>query len=462
MGGYMDGIGHDRPEDEQPGESPRDDQPDHGRAEGSGDDTTGQMIWSVFPPVPAEGSDRPAEPWPSPETTAPVSPPEGPPPRRGRVVLAAVLAALVLVTGGIGIGWVLSSNGTSSITTEAPLSPAPQTGSSSDSGSSNVDPKVVASKVTPAVVDVRSVIGAFGSDGGQSSSQAAGTGMVLTSSGQVLTNNHVIAGATSISVTIQGRSGDFKAIVIGADPVDDVALLQIQGVSGLSTVTLADSSGLKVGQQVVAIGNALGQGGDPTVTSGTITGLGRTITLRKSTGGVGRLSNLIQADAPISPGDSGGPLVNQSSQVVGVITAAATSRPRQRVSDVGYAIPSSVALGIVNRIRAGDAGSDIYIGQTGFLGVGVRNLEPADADRLGLDISSGALIIEVINGMPAARAGITTEAVITAIDGKKIASADELGPNIYSHKPGERINVTWVDKNGSHSATVTLAVGPAI
>src|SRR5207244_192899 len=161
--------------------------------------------------------------------------------------------------------------------------------------------------------DINAALDQFpnGVNGGQPAARVAGTGLVLTSSGEILTNNYVIRGATSISVTISG--GDtHTATVIGADPADDVALLQVQGVSGLSTVSLASSSGLRLGQHVVAIGNALGQGGTPTTTEGVVVAVGRSINVATDGGGTERLTNLIEADASISPGDSGGALVNRS------------------------------------------------------------------------------------------------------------------------------------------------------
>jgi len=225
---------------------------------------------------------------------------------------------------------------------------------------------------------------------------------------------------------------------------------------------LGDSSSLSLGQRVVAIGNALGRGGTPTTTSGTVTALHRTITVRDETGGVEQLSNLIQSDAPISPGDSGGPLVNGSGQVVGMITAAARGAPFDRVSNVGFAIPINSAVSIVNQIRTGQATSDIIIGQPGFLGVEVRNLDAGEAAQLGLNVDSGALVVGVVSGMPAAKAGIKTPAVITAVAGHRVDSADALGPIIYQYKPGQQISVTWVDRGGTHTATVELAPGPAV
>jgi S1-C subfamily serine protease len=225
-------------------------------------------------------------------------------------------------------------------------------------------------------------------------------------------------------------------------------------------VTLADSSQLATGQAVVAIGNALGQGGTPSVTQGTILGLDRSITVR---GGATpeSLSGLIQFDAPISPGDSGGPLVNTSAQVVGMITAAESTGRAQRVSYQGYAIAVNTAVHVVNQIRSGQSGGNIIIGPAGFLGVQVSDLDSTIAARLGLSVSSGALVVGVVPGTPAAGLGISRYAVISAINGRRIGSAADLGPAIHSHRPGEQIQVTWIDSSGTHTATVRLIAGPA-
>jgi S1-C subfamily serine protease len=151
--------------------------------------------------------------------------------------------------------------------------------------------------------------------------------------------------------------------------------------------------------------------------------------------------------------------VNSSAQVVGIITAASAGGPSQRVSNEGYAISVNSALHIVNDIRAGRASGDIILGQAGFLGVQVRDLTSSLADQLGLNITSGALVVGVVPGTPAAGAGISRNAVITAIDGQRIDSASALGPAIHRHKPGEQIRVTWVDQSGTHTSLVSLIGG---
>jgi len=225
---------------------------------------------------------------------------------------------------------------------------------------------------------------------------------------------------------------------------------------------MADSSTLTLGEPVVALGNALGQGGSPSVTSGTITGLNRSITASTGGGRAEQLNGLIESNAPISPGDSGGPLVNSAGQVVGMITAGTAQGYRDNSpSTDGYAIPANTAVDQINRIQSGQEGSGIIIGQPGYLGVAVRNLDANTAAQLGLSTESGALVQGVASGSPAAQAGISSGSVITAIDGQSIASADALGPAIQSHKPGQQIQVAWADQRGSHKATVTLASGPA-
>ena len=398
------------------------------------------------PPDPARVSGWPPPPPPTPSPSQP-QPPASPPPaarRPGRIV-AAILAALLLLGTGAGLGWGLTRN---------QGSPRAIGGSSSGQAATSLDVQAIADRVEPAVVDINTEIqGSFGQIG-----RGAGTGMLLTSSGEVLTNNHVVQGATKIEVSITGRSGSYEAEVVGVDFKDDVALLQVQGVSGLPTVTLADSSDLVLGQEVVAMGNALGQGGSPSVSEGTVSALDRSITVA---GEEEPLTGLIQMDAPIQPGDSGGPLVDASARVVGMITAAARSNFGQSTSSIGFAIPTNDALGIVREIRAGNETSTIVIGPTGFLGVGgVQDLDSETAARLGLNVTSGALILSVRPGAPAESAGITPESVITGIGGQRVSSADALRTAIYQHDPGEQIRVTWVDESGTHSATVRLITSP--
>jgi S1-C subfamily serine protease len=326
-----------------------------------------------------------------------------------------------------------------------------------------LDARAIATRVSPAVVDIYTLSRAnpFSSASGPAE-RAAGTGMILTSDGEVLTNNHVIAGSSSIRVTIQGRSGSYPATVLGADPSADVALLQLDGVSGLPVASLADSSSVSMGDPVVALGNALGRGGAPAVAEGTVTGIDRSITVGDDRGGAEHLTHMIQTDAPIQPGDSGGPLVNSAGQVIGMITAGSRAEAFNPTTGAGFAVPTDTALKVVNAVRDGQGGGSIVIGQAGYVGIHVRDLDAATARRLGLPVTSGALVVSVIPGTPAEKAGLTQGSVITAGDGKAIRSAEDLGRAIRAHHPGSTIRMTWVDGAGTHTSTLALIAGPAI
>jgi S1-C subfamily serine protease len=379
------------------------------------------------------------EPWPA--------PPSGRPPRRPSALIAALVATLLVIGAGIGV-WLIQSPS------------ATHTASSRRGGNGSVVP---VANVSAAIVDINTA-SSFGiSDGLRP--LGAGTGMILTSSGEVLTNNHVVAGASSIQVSIEGRSAPVPAQVIGVDPTDDVALLQLQGVSGLPTVRIGDSSALQVGDPVTAIGNAFGRGGPPTVTTGSVTALNRSIVARNPSAppevNSEHLTGVIQTDAEIHPGDSGGALTNGRGEVVGIITAGPSSNGANAPT-VGFAIPTSSAMEIVNQMRSGQESSSILLGERGFLGVQVGSLTRSTAAQLGVQPGSGALVVGLLPDSPAAKAGMTAPAVIQEVDGHTISSLADLGPAIHAHTPGERIQVRWVDQQGSHSAAVTLIPGPAV
>jgi len=228
----------------------------------------------------------------------------------------------------------------------------------------------IAAKVDPGIVDVMTNLGYQGG-------KAAGTGMVLTSTGEVLTNNHVIDGATSIKATDIGNGRTYTAKVVGYDKTHDVAVLQLQNASGLQTVTLSSASP-QTGQKVIALGNALGKGGTPSVVSGRINGLGQSITASdQGAADSERLTGMIGHNAPIQPGDSGGPLVNTEGEVIGMNTAAsdssASGSPSQssqaQTATQAFAIPITRASSIADQIQAGTSSSTVHIGATAFLGV---------------------------------------------------------------------------------------------
>ncbi len=295
-------------------------------------------------------------------------------------------------------------------------------------------------------------------------SAAAGTGMVLTSSGEVLTNNHVISGATTIKVVVPKTGHSYTARVLGYDRTADVALLQLQGASNLKTVSIS-SAKLTVGATVTALGNAGGTGSISSAT-GRVTGLGKSITASDDQGGSEQLTGLIETNAGIEPGDSGGPLVNSRGQVVGMDTAGSTSSGFgfQNVSATdAYAIPIANALTIAHAISSGKASATVHIGATAFLGIEVESVAGAGYGYRGQGASvSGALIADVVSGGPAASAGLAAGDVITAINGHTVSSPAGISALVLTKKPGAKITVVYLDQSGtSHTASVTLGSGPA-
>jgi S1-C subfamily serine protease len=314
--------------------------------------------------------------------------------------------------------------------------------------------------VDPGLVDVVST-------DGLAQATSAGTGIVLTSNGEVLTNNHVIEGATSIKVTDVGNGRTYTATVVGYDASQDVAVLQLQNASGLTTASLGDSSTVKTGDTVVALGNAGGKGGSPSVASGTVTGLNQAITASDQLSGVSeQLTGLIQTNADIQPGDSGGPLVNSFGQVIGMDTAASSGYQFQpqssqtQTATQAFAIPINEATSIAKQIEAGTTSADVHIGATAFLGVGFS--PQSGFGGSGFGGSTGATVAQAVSGSPAAKAGLTAGDIITSLGGQSVSSANDIRQILVKYHPGNSIPITWLDQAGqSHTSTVTLATGPA-
>lgn len=284
---------------------------------------------------------------------------------------------------------------------------------------------------------------------------AAGTGMVLTGSGEVLTNNHVIRGATTIRVTVPQAGRTYPARVLGYAISADVAVLSLRGASGLRTVSLGDSSKVKVGQRATAVGNAGGTG-TLTATAGRITAVGRTITVSDDQGGTARLTGLIKTDAVLQRGDSGGPLLNSAGQVIAMNTAASARFVFRPASSEGYAIPINRAAAITKQIEAGRASAAVHIGATAFLGVAVA---PSSSFRSAT--AAAGLVTSVLSGSPADRAGLAPGDVIISFDGRAVRSRATLVNLLLRKRPGDRVDVAWIDRLGSRrTATVTLASGP--
>ena len=342
---------------------------------------------------------------------------------------------------------------------------------SSGSGSSEgaggpSDVSAIASKVSPAVVDVNVTFN-------YQDAQGAGTGIVLTSNGLVLTNNHVVDGATKVSVTDVGNGKTYPATVLGYDKTHDVALIKLQGASNLQTAKLA-SSGASVGQAVVAIGNAGGTGGTPTSAGGSITALGQSITANDElSGGSEQLSGLIETNANIEAGDSGGPLVNVAGEVLGMDTAASQSFTFSAQGNQGFAIPISEAWTIAKSIEANKGSSTTHVGPTAFIGL---QISPNGSSSFGFgsgtgsgsggfgqspSTTSGLDVSNVVGGTPAQKAGIAAGDVVTKFDGHTITSDGQLTDLLVPYHPGQKATITWATPDGaSHTATITLASGP--
>ncbi|MFZ7087739.1 S1C family serine protease [Curtobacterium sp. RRHDQ10] len=285
-------------------------------------------------------------------------------------------------------------------------------------------------------------------------SQAAGTGMIISSDGEVLTNNHVIDGATSITVTVESTGKQYTADVVGTDSTDDVAVLKLRNASGLTTSTLDTSGDLAAGDAVTDVGNAEGTG-NLVSAGGTVTALNQSIQVQSESGtGTESLSGLIEVNADVVSGDSGGPILDADGEVVGMTTAASSGS-----SDVtGYAIPIQTAKSIADRILAGKASSTVTIGLPAFLGL---ELSTASSGSTGTT-TSGVALGGVVAGSPAAKAGLAAGDVITSIDGTAVTGSDQLSSLIKAHAIGDTVTVGYTTADGTAgSVTATLVSGPA-
>jgi S1-C subfamily serine protease len=291
---------------------------------------------------------------------------------------------------------------------------------------------------------------------------AAGTGIVLTSSGEILTNNHVIAGATTIRVVVPNTKHTYTARVVGYDTTADVAVLQLQNASNLKAVSIGDASKLTLGARVKTVGNAGGTG-TLTSTTGTVTGLNKAITVQSDTGAAEQLNGLIETNATLQPGDSGGPLLNSAGRVVGMDTAASRSSSfAASASTDGYAIPIGKALTISLQIVSGKASATVHVGATAFLGVQVADISSSPfRNGSAPTAAAGATIVAVVPSSPASKAGLLPGDVITALDGQAVTSASALERIVLAAKPGAKVTITYTDSSGqSQNAAVTLGSGP--
>ena len=333
-------------------------------------------------------------------------------------------------------------------------------GGQGSTGSGPLNAAAIAAKVDPAVVDVNSTLQ-------YSNESAEGTGMIISADGLVLTNNHVINQATNITATLVTSGKTYKADLVGYDATNDVALLRLEGASGLKTITIGDSDKVKLGDPVLAIGNAQGRGGLPATAQGIISAKNRTIQASDSGARSSEtLHGMLQTDAPIQEGDSGGPLVNSAGAVIGMDTAANSSGGgfSQQQATTGFAIPIKTALAIAGQISSGHASATVHIGPAGFMGINAANSVqdcPPDSAGFGGGVGSaqpGAFVCRVFQGTPADDAGLAAGDVITAVNGRTISSSDNLTTALANEHPGDKLTIKFFDTHGSPQST-TLTLG---
>jgi S1-C subfamily serine protease len=388
---------------------------------------------------------------PPPQAPAPQAPADSRHPRRPRrrLVTGAVLGIAVLGVAGGLLGSNLSSpGGPQAVVPTAELQQLQATLANAvrpNASTTPVNPSAISNVVTPGLVVVNTTLS-------YQSEEAAGTGMVLTSTGLVLTNNHVIEGETTLKVTDLGNGKTYTASVLGYDRSHDVALLQLANASGLKTVTLADSALAKVKESVMGIGNANGTG-KATPAAGSITALNQSITATDSAAGASeQLNGLIATSAAIIPGDSGGPLVDASGHVIGMDTAGSSTYNLPNVTGQGFAIPISDAVTVAKQIADGQASNTVHIGPTAFLGVGIGASRRTSA--------VGATITAEVNGGPAVVAGLIPGDAIVDINGQAVTSPTALTQQLINFKPETTITVTYLRLGVEHTADVKLTSGP--
>lgn len=362
-----------------------------------------------------------------------------------KAAITMSVIALVLGAGGLALGWMGFEKASTPITFLS---------SGTDGNSANfVEGSIadIADKVSKSVVSIVTSTTTRNFFGQDYSSSAAGTGVIATADGYVITNKHVINGATKVTVILDDGTTYEDVEVVAVDPLDDIAYLKIKDVSDLTPATLGDSKTISVGQQVIAIGNALGEYQN-TVTSGIISGTGRSVTASDGTGyNVETLTDMIQTDAAINSGNSGGPLVNAAGEVIGINTATSTS-----AENMGFAIPISSVKGMLNQlIETGKA-------ERAYIGVYSVQITPEIAKAYNLPVSTGEYLYSsssysaIVKDSPAAKAGLRDKDIVTAVNGVKIGTSGTLSDLIGEYKPGDTVQLTVVREGNETAINVTL------
>ncbi len=366
---------------------------------------------------------------------------------RNKDVLLVALAVIAIIfgAGGLVLGW---------LGYEKASTPITFLNSGSDGNSvSFVEGSIadIADKVSKSVVSIVTSTKSTNFFGQSYDSSAAGTGIIVMEDGYILTNKHVINGADEVYVVLDDGTTYEDVEVVATDPLNDVAFLKIDGVSDLTAATLGDSKTISVGQQVIAIGNALGEYQN-SVTSGIISGTGRSVTASDGSGyNTETLSDMIQTDAAINSGNSGGPLMNAAGEVIGINTATSTT-----AENMGFAIPISSVKGMLKQlIETGKA-------ERTYIGVYTSEITPEMAKAYNLPVSSGAYIYSssaysaIISNSPASKAGLKDKDIITAVNGVKVGAAGSLASLIGEYEPGDTVQLTVVRDGKEIAVNVTL------
>ena len=400
------------------------------------------LAWEAVPPPPVSGPTRevpllaapitrPPRPEPSPPSDAAPTPP---PSTRRAALMGAVAGAVVaaLVAGGVSVAL---DDGDSSAPARTVVTPVTTSEGALDIGS-------ILAKVQPSVVAIETsettARGVF---------SGAGSGIVLSADGLVLTNAHVVGGLGNITVVLSDGS-QHAATLVGSSPNDDVAVVKVQGVSGLTPAELGSSDDLQVGEEVIAIGNALNLGGQPTVTRGIVSAKDRDLSAQ----GV-ELTGLIQTDAAINPGNSGGPLVNAGGQVVGMNTAIVAD-----AQNLGFSIAIDTAKPVISSIESGK-GEGQVTPDAAFLGVSTLDVSQLTDDqkaRFSVSADKGALVTEVVPGAGADDAGIQVGDVLVKVGDTSIDEASDVRDAVLSHDAGDKVSITVSRAGKDKTLDVTL------
>jgi S1-C subfamily serine protease len=391
-----------------------------------------------------------------------------PTPKRKRApwIPITVATVAVLCIGGLGTATVAELTATNSSTASSPTTnPSHGNGAFGNGGGNrfgngglqggqSIGQQATAGETPAAASTAEQQVGVVTIDtvlDYDNSERAAGTGMILTSSGYILTNNHVVEDSTSITVTVESTGQKYTATVVGTDKTADVAVLKLTGASGLHAVTFASAEKVVAGQSVYSVGNAEGTGRLVTAV-GTVGAVNQSLTIGSDSADTSEhLSGLIQLNSDVVSGDSGGPLFDKSGKVIGIVTAASSGSALV----TGYAINIAQVLKIASAIEDGSTSSDIVLGYPAFVGINI-------ATSTSTTTLPGVPVASTFPGMSAAKAGITTGDTITAVNGVAMSSATQLQAAIHAHKVGDTVTITWTTAAGvSQSAAVTLIAGPA-